>query len=311
MTVQDDPRVPDTDAVRAYLLGLQEHILVELERLDGKSFLRDNWQFPSDATLRGDGRTRVLEDGDFFERGGVNFSHVMGDCLPPSASATRPELTGRAFEALGISLVLHPRNPYCPTVHFNVRLLITTAPGEALVFWFGGGIDLTPYYPFEEDCRHFHQTCKDTLDPFGKALYPNFKAWCDEYFYLKHRQEPRGIGGIFFDDFTGESFDDAFDVMKSVGNAFLDAYVPIVERRRGIPYGKHQRDFQAHRRGRYVEFNLMFDRGTQYGIQSSGRTESILMSMPPIAKWHYDWHPAKNSPEAKLYTDFLIHREWV
>ncbi|VVE23488.1 oxygen-dependent coproporphyrinogen oxidase [Pandoraea soli] len=311
MTAQDAAPAPDTGAVRTYLLGLQDRIVETLGRLDGKRFLADDWQRPADSALRGDGRTRVLDDGDFFERGGVNFSHVVGDKLPGSASASRPELAGRGFEALGVSLVLHPRNPYCPTVHFNVRILIATAPGQLPAFWFGGGMDLTPYYAFEEDCRHFHQTCKDALDPFDTAWYPRFKTWCDEYFYLKHRQEPRGIGGIFFDDFSGGGFDTGFAVMQSVGDAFLDAYVPIVERRRGMPYGERERDFQAHRRGRYVEFNLVWDRGTHFGLQSGGRTESILMSMPPIVKWHYDWKPEPDTPEAKLYTDFLVRREWV
>ncbi|MDM8357969.1 oxygen-dependent coproporphyrinogen oxidase [Pandoraea communis] len=311
MTAQDAAPAPDTGAVRTYLHGLQDRIVETLERLDGKRFLADDWQRPADSPLRGDGRTRVLDDGNFFERGGVNFSHVVGDKLPGSASASRPELAGRGFEALGVSLVLHPRNPYCPTVHFNVRILIATKPGELPAFWFGGGMDLTPYYPFEEDCQHFHQTCKDALDPFDTSWYPRFKAWCDEYFYLKHRQEPRGIGGIFFDDFSGGGFDTGFAVMQSVGDAFLDAYVPIIERRRGMLYGERERDFQAHRRGRYVEFNLVWDRGTHFGLQSGGRTESILMSMPPIVKWHYDWKPEPDTPEAKLYTDFLVRREWV
>ncbi|ONW87236.1 coproporphyrinogen III oxidase, partial [Burkholderia cenocepacia] len=236
---------------------------------------------------------------------------VAGDALPPSASAARPQLAGRGFEALGVSLVLHPRNPYCPTVHMNVRMLIATKPGEAPVFWFGGGMDLTPVYGFEDDARHFHQTCKDALDPFGIELYPRFKQWCDEYFFLKHRNETRGIGGIFFDDFSEPGFERSFDLMQSVGDAFLHAYLPIVERRAELPYGERERDFQAYRRGRYVEFNLVFDRGTLFGLQSGGRTESILMSMPPVANWRYNWQPEPGSAEARLYSDFLVPRDWV
>ncbi|MBU6493777.1 MAG: oxygen-dependent coproporphyrinogen oxidase [Burkholderiales bacterium] len=297
--------------VRNYLLGLQEQIVSTLSRLDGTPFVQDDWQRPADGALRGDGKTRVLEDGKLFERAGVNFSHVQGERLPPSASAGRPELAGRGFEALGVSLVLHPRNPYCPTVHMNVRMLIATQAGQSPVFWFGGGMDLTPYYPFEEDCRHFHLTCKVALDPFGTELYPRFKQWCDEYFFLKHRNEPRGIGGIFFDDYCTPDFAQSFAMVQSVGNAFLQAYLPIIERRKAMAYGEHERDFQAFRRGRYVEFNLVYDRGTLFGLQSGGRTESILVSMPPVVKWRYDWQPLPGSLEAKLYTDYLIHREWV
>jgi coproporphyrinogen III oxidase len=245
-----------------------------------------------------------------FERAGIGFSDVAGDALPPSASAARPRLAGRGFEALGVSLVLHPRNPYCPTVHMNVRMLIATKAGEAPVFWFGGGMDLTPVYPFEDDARHFHQTCKAALDPFGAELYPRFKTWCDEYFFLKHRNETRGIGGIFFDDFSEPGFERSFEMMQSVGDAFLNAYLPIVERRAALPYGEHEREFQAYRRGRYVEFNLVFDRGTLFGLQSGGRTESILMSMPPVATWRYDWQPAPGSAEARL-AEFLVPRDWV
>ncbi|AKJ67043.1 coproporphyrinogen III oxidase [Pandoraea thiooxydans] len=297
--------------VRNYLLGLQEQIVSTLSRLDGTPFVQDDWQRPADGALRGDGKTRVLENGKLFERAGVNFSHVQGDRLPPSATAARPELAGRGFEALGVSLVLHPHNPYCPTVHMNVRMLIATQAGQAPVFWFGGGMDLTPYYPFEEDCHHFHLTCKVALDPFGTELYPRFKQWCDEYFFLKHRNEPRGIGGIFFDDYCTPDFAQSFAMVQSVGNAFLQAYLPIIERRKAMAYGERERDFQAFRRGRYVEFNLVYDRGTLFGLQSGGRTESILVSMPPVVKWRYDWQPLPGSLEAKLYTDYLIHREWV
>ncbi len=241
----------------------------------------------------------------------MNFSHVTGKQLPPSASAHRPELAGRAWEAMGVSLVLHPRNPYVPTTHMNVRMFVATKEGEAPVFWFGGGMDMTPYYPFAEDARHFHRSCKAALDPFGADYYPRFKKWCDEYFYLKHRQEPRGIGGVFFDDLADNSFEHSFALMQSVGDHFLDAYLPIVLRRKDIAYGERERDFQAYRRGRYVEFNLVFDRGTLFGLQSGGRTESILMSMPPIVKWRYDWRPEPGSPEAELYSDFLVARDWV
>ena len=260
---------------------------------------------------RGGGISRLVEEGNLFERGGVNFSHVTGKQLPPSASAHRPELAGRAWEAMGVSLVLHPRNPYVPTTHMNVRMFVATKEGEAPVFWFGGGMDMTPYYPFAEDARHFHRSCKAALDPFGADYYPRFKKWCDEYFYLKHRQEPRGIGGVFFDDLADNSFEHSFALMQSVGDHFLDAYLPIVLRRKDIAYGERERDFQAYRRGRYVEFNLVFDRGTLFGLQSGGRTESILMSMPPIVKWRYDWRPEPGSPEAELYSDFLVARDWV
>ncbi|MGZ5802257.1 MAG: oxygen-dependent coproporphyrinogen oxidase, partial [Burkholderiaceae bacterium] len=244
-------------------------------------------------------------------RGGVNFSHVRGASLPPSAMAARPELAGRAWEAMGVSLVLHPRNPYAPTVHMNVRFFNASADGQEPIWWFGGGMDLTPYYGFEEDAKHFHQTCRDALSPFGNDLHARFKKWCDDYFYLKHRQEPRGVGGIFFDDFNAPGFKQSFAMMQSVGNHFIDAYAPIAQRRKDLAYGERERDFQAYRRGRYVEFNLVFDRGTLFGLQSGGRTESILMSLPPIVKWRYNWTPEADTPEAKLYSDFLIHREWV
>lgn len=294
-------------AVKNYFLGLQSGIVAALEKLDGHTFLTDSWERPEG----GGGISRVLEQGDVFERAGINFSHVKGASLPPSASANRPELVGRRWEAMGVSLVLHPRNPYSPTVHMNVRFFSTHAEGAEPIWWFGGGMDLTPYYGFAEDARHFHQTCKDALTPFGDALYPEFKTWCDNYFYLKHRKEPRGIGGIFFDDFNRLPFEDSFNLVQHVGNAFLPAYLPIVERTRGMLYGKRERDFQAYRRGRYVEFNLVFDRGTLFGLQSGGRTESILVSMPPTVTWRYNWHPEAGSPEAQLYSDFLIHKDWL
>ncbi|HIH2746761.1 oxygen-dependent coproporphyrinogen oxidase [Burkholderia aenigmatica] len=301
----------DVARVRTYLQGLQTRIADALGALDGTPLATDAWQRGPDERLRGGGCTRILEGGRVFERAGIGFSDVAGDALPPSASAARPQLAGRGFEALGVSLVLHPRNPYCPTVHMNVRMLIATKPGEEPVFWFGGGMDLTPVYGFEDDARHFHQTCKDALDPFGVELYPRFKKWCDEYFFLKHRNEMRGIGGIFFDDFSEPGFERSFDMMQSVGDAFLQAYLPIVERRAELPYGERERDFQAYRRGRYVEFNLVFDRGTLFGLQSGGRTESILMSMPPVANWRYNWQPEPGTPEARLYSDFLVPRDWV
>ena len=297
----------DINLVKGYLLGLQGRIVDALAALDGTPFRRDEWQRPEG----GGGISRLVEEGNVFERGGVNFSHVTGKQLPPSASAHRPELAGRAWEAMGVSLVLHPRNPYVPTTHMNVRMFVATKEGEAPVFWFGGGMDMTPYYPFAEDAQHFHRTCKAALDPFGADYYPRFKKWCDEYFYLKHRQEPRGIGGVFFDDLSDNSFEHSFALMQSVGDHFLDAYLPIVLRRKDIAYGERERDFQAYRRGRYVEFNLVFDRGTLFGLQSGGRTESILMSMPPIVKWRYDWHPEPGTPEAELYSDFLVARDWV
>ncbi|MGC3025647.1 oxygen-dependent coproporphyrinogen oxidase [Burkholderia sp. DN3021] len=301
----------DVARVRTYLQGLQARIADALGALDGTPLATDAWQRGPAERLRGGGCTRILEGGRVFERAGIGFSDVAGDALPPSASAARPQLAGRGFEALGVSLVLHPRNPYCPTVHMNVRMLIATKPGEDPVFWFGGGMDLTPVYGFEDDARHFHQACKDALAPFGAELYPRFKKWCDEYFFLKHRNEMRGIGGIFFDDFSEPGFERSFDMMQSVGDAFLQAYLPIVERRADLPYGERERDFQAYRRGRYVEFNLVFDRGTLFGLQSGGRTESILMSMPPVANWRYNWQPEPGTPEARLYSDFIVPRDWV
>jgi coproporphyrinogen III oxidase len=297
----------ESGAVKQYYADLQSRIVARLEALDGTPFRRDGWERPEG----GGGLSCLVEEGKLLERGGVNFSHVMGSRLPASASASRPELAGRAFQAMGVSLVLHPRNPYVPTVHMNVRFFLAEQPGADPVWWFGGGMDLTPYYPFEEDAVHFHRTCKQALEPFGPQYHPRFKKWCDEYFYLKHRQEPRGIGGVFFDDFHEGGFDFAFRLMRSVGDHFLDAYLPIVERRRDLPYGERERDFQAYRRGRYVEFNLVFDRGTLFGLQSGGRTESILMSLPPVVKWRYDWHPQPGSPEERLYSEFLKPREWV
>jgi coproporphyrinogen III oxidase len=293
--------------VRRYLCGLQDKIASALEDLDGTKFRKDPWQRPGG----GGGETRVIEDGRLFERAGVNFSHVFGDRLPQSASAARPELAGRGFEAMGVSLVLHPTNPYCPTVHMNVRFLLASREGEPPLWWFGGGMDLTPYYGIEEDVRHFHATCKAALDPFGSERYPRFKHWCDEYFYNRHRAEPRGVGGIFFDDLKEPDFETCFALVRSVGDHFLEAYGPIIERRRGQPYGEHERDFQAYRRGRYVEFNLVWDRGTLFGLQSGGRTESILMSLPPTVKWRYDWQPEPGSAEEKLYREFLVRKEWV
>ena len=297
----------DFEAVKNYLLGLQNHIVEALQVSDGSHFLHDSWQRPQG----GGGVSCVLEEGNVLERGGVNFSHVMGDRLPPSASASRPELAGRGFEAAGLSLVLHPRNPYAPTVHMNIRCFMAKKAGEAPVWWFGGGMDLTPYYGFEEDAVHFHRTCKLALDPYGADLHPRFKHWCDDYFYLKHRNEPRGIGGIFFDDFNALGFEQSFAMTQAVGNAFLHAYLPILQRRKATPYGERERDFQAYRRGRYVEFNLVYDRGTLFGLQSGGRTESILMSLPPSVKWRYDWQPAAGSEEARLYSDFLIGKDWL
>ncbi|MBR7781465.1 oxygen-dependent coproporphyrinogen oxidase [Undibacterium luofuense] len=297
----------NTEAVKTYLLDLQARIIAALEQLDGKAFLTDSWQ----RAEGGGGITRLVEEGNVFERGGVNFSHVKGSTLPPSAAANRPDVAGQPWEAMGVSLVLHPRNPYVPTVHMNVRFFSTCDTQGNPVWWFGGGMDLTPYYGFEEDAVHFHRTCRDALTPFGEDLYPRFKKWCDNYFYLKHRQEARGIGGVFFDDFNEGSFEHSFAMMRSVGDSFIPAYVPIAERRQAIAYGERERDFQAYRRGRYVEFNLVFDRGTHFGLQSGGRTESILMSMPPVVKWRYQWHPEDGTPEARLWTDFLPHREWV
>ncbi|MBK6629953.1 MAG: oxygen-dependent coproporphyrinogen oxidase [Betaproteobacteria bacterium] len=297
----------DAVPILDYFRGLQDRIVAALETFDGVPFKADAWKRPEG----GGGLTRLIEDGNFFERGGVNFSHVMGSSLPPSASAGRPALAGRAWEAMGVSLVLHPRNPYCPTAHMNVRCFIARKENEAPIWWFGGGMDLTPYYGFEEDARHFHATCRQALTPFGEDVYPHYKKWCDEYFFLKHRNEPRGVGGIFYDDLNEGSFERCFGLTQAVGNAFLPAYLPIAERRRALPYGERERDFQAYRRGRYVEFNLVWDRGTLFGLQSGGRTESILMSLPPVVKWRYDWKPEAGSAEERLYTDFLRPKDWA
>jgi coproporphyrinogen III oxidase len=297
----------DIQAVKNYLTDLQQRIVSGLEQLDGKTFRRDEWKRPEG----GGGMSCLLEEGNVLERGGVGFSHVLGAAMPPSATASRPELAGRSWQAMGVSLVLHPRNPYIPTVHLNVRCFVAEKPGNDPVWWFGGGMDLTPYYGFDEDAVHFHRTCKASLDPYGSHLHPKFKKWCDEYFFLKHRREPRGIGGIFFDDLNEPDFTTCFAIQRSVGDHFLDAYVPIAQRRKAVPYGERERDFQAYRRGRYVEFNLVFDRGTLFGLQSGGRTESILMSMPPIVKWRYDWQPGAGTPEAQLYTRYLVPREWA
>ncbi|MCL4184761.1 MAG: oxygen-dependent coproporphyrinogen oxidase [Burkholderiaceae bacterium] len=297
----------DAGAVRDYLLGLQRRIVAGLEALDGQPFRTDTWQ----RAEGGGGISRVIEEGGVFERGAVLFSQVHGARLPASASAHRAELAGRAFEAMGVSLVLHPRNPYLPTVHMNVRFFVAPgSDGAAPVWWFGGGMDLTPYYPFEEDVVHFHGACRQALAPFDARYHPRFKKWCDEYFYLKHRAEARGVGGIFFDDLNEPGFERAFALVRSVGDAFPGAYAPIVERRRDHPYGERERDFQAYRRGRYVEFNLVYDRGTLFGLQSGGRAESILCSMPPLARWRYDWQPQQGSPEARL-NEFLAPRDWV
>ncbi len=342
----------NTNAVFEYLQGLQNRIVEAVEIVDGKNFLHDSWQRPEG----GGGTSCIMEEGNVFERAGVGFSHVIGNKLPPSASIAHPEAAGRAWEAMGVSLVFHPRNPYVPTVHMNVRFFVAKAPksqqsseiseqdvqprqgvdeavtqavhkvrpvtaeennavagaqADSDIWWFGGGMDLTPYYGFEDDAVHFHRTCRDALQPYGETLFPQFKKHCDEYFHLKHRKEPRGVGGIFFDDFHQLGFERSFDMLKAVGDAFTQAYLPIVQRRKDTPYGERERDFQAYRRGRYVEFNLVYDRGTLFGLQSNGRTESILLSMPPVVKWRYDWKPADGSAEAKLYSDFLIDKDWV
>lgn len=299
--------VVDLAAVKNYLLDLQERIVTRLAAIDGGVFRADTWQRPEG----GGGVSRVIEDGRVFERGGVNYSHVMGKTLPPAATVARPELAGRPWDAVGVSLVLHPRNPHVPTVHMNVRFFVAAAPAAEPAWWFGGGMDLTPYYGYREDAIHFHRTCRDALAPFGADCHARYKEWCDEYFYLKHRQEPRGIGGIFFDDLNTPDFATCFSLQQSVGDHFLDAYVPILERRQDLAYGERERDWQAYRRGRYVEFNLVWDRGTLFGLQSGGRTESILMSLPPIVKWRYDWRPATGSAEAVLASDFLIRKNWL
>jgi len=332
----------DLASIRDYFTGLQDRIVGELEAIEEQSFLRDAWDRPQGGPAHshpptplpeeggdsgshrsgsntaaalgrpcGGGISRLIEDGRVFERGGVNFSHVTGEQMPASATAHRPELAGRRWEAMGVSLVLHPRNPWCPTSHMNVRFFVAEKQDEAPVWWFGGGMDLTPYYGVDEDAVHFHRCCRDALAPFGADVHAKYKAWCDRYFFLKHRNEARGIGGIFFDDLNEGGFDRCFGLTRSVGDNFTAAYLPIIERRLRIPYGERERDFQAYRRGRYVEFNLVWDRGTLFGLQSGGRTESILMSLPPLVKWRYNWQPEAGSAEARLYSDFLPPRDWV
>ncbi len=298
----------DVAAVARYLTELQNTICEQLSAIDGEAFIEDDWTRENGA---GGGRSRVLSGGRVFESAGVNFSAVAGDKLPPSATAHRPELEGRNFQAMGVSLVIHPNNPYVPTSHANVRFFVAEKEGEPAVWWFGGGFDLTPYYGFDEDVIHWHSTAREACQPFGEALYPRFKHWCDDYFYLKHRAENRGVGGLFFDDFNELGFDDSFAFMRSVGDHFLAAYTPIVELRKDTPYGERERDFQLYRRGRYVEFNLVYDRGTLFGLQTGGRTESILMSMPPNVRWRYNWHPQPDEPEFELYENFLKPRDWL
>ena len=301
----------DSSPVRSYLLALQQRITGSIAAIDGGVFAADSWEKAPGETLQGNGITMILEGGAVFERAGCGFSHVRGPRLPPSATQHRPELSGAPFEAMGVSLVFHPRNPYVPTVHMNVRMLAASPASGAPVYWFGGGMDLTPYYGFDEDARHFHQTCSDALAPFGEDKYPRFKTWCDEYFYLKHRDEQRGIGGVFFDDFQELGFERSLAMMQSVADAFLPAYLPIVERRKDMAYGERERDFQLYRRGRYVEFNLVWDRGTHFGLQSGGRTESILMSMPPLVSWSYQRALEAGSAEEGLRKEFLIRRDWL
>ena len=297
----------DTGALRAWLTGLQDRIVAGLADIDGQPFRRDEWT----REEGGGGVSRMIEDGNVLERGGVLFSHVTGDRLPPSATAHRPALAGRAWEAMGVSLVLHPRNPYAPTVHLNVRFFVAGKAEADPVWWFGGGMDLTPYYGFAEDAVHFHRTCRDALAPFGADVHARYKKWCDDYFFLKHRSEPRGVGGIFYDDLDEGGFDRCFALTRSVGDHFLPAYAPILSRRKDAPHGERERGFQLYRRGRYVEFNLVWDRGTLFGLQSQGRTEAILLSMPPLAAWRYAWSPQPGTPEAALYTDFLIAKNWI
>ena len=298
----------DIAAVRGYLLGLQDRICAAVEAEDGVArFVEDAWERPDG----GGGRSRVLAEGAVFEQAGVGFSHVFGPGLPPSATAQRPDLAGRRFEAIGVSLVFHPRNPYAPTTHMNVRFFLAEREGHEPVWWFGGGFDLTPYYGFEEDAVHFHRSARAACEPFGPETYPRFKRWCDEYFFLRHRDEPRGIGGLFFDDLHDWGFDRTFAFLRNVGDHLLPAYLPILRRRKDTPYGERERDFQLYRRGRYVEFNLVWDRGTLFGLQSGGRTESILMSLPPLVRWRYGWEPEPGTPEARLYEEFLRPRDWA
>lgn len=297
---------PQLDAVKTWLLLLQDQICAGLSAIDGAGFVEDNWQ----RAEGGGGRTRVLEGGSVIEKGGVNFSHVFGDAMPASATAHRPELAGRRFNAMGVSLVIHPRNPYAPTSHANVRFFIAEADDQEPIWWFGGGFDLTPYYPFDEDIRHWHQTAKAACDPFGEQVYTDYKRWCDDYFYLKHRAETRGVGGLFFDDLNEGGFDRSFALTRAIGEAYLPAYAPILAKRHDMPYTAREKDFQLYRRGRYVEFNLVFDRGTLFGLQTGGRTESILMSLPPLAAWRYNYIPEVDSAEARL-ADYLKPRDWL
>ncbi|ENM5779564.1 TPA: oxygen-dependent coproporphyrinogen oxidase [Vibrio mimicus] len=300
----------DKQAVKSFLLQLQDQICQQLEAADGQAqFIEDAWQREPGEKLGGGGRTRVMRDGAVFEQGGVNFSHVFGEQMPGSATAHRPELAGRRFEAMGVSLVMHPKNPYVPTSHANVRFFIAEKEGEAPIWWFGGGFDLTPFYPFVEDCQFWHQTAKNLCAPFGAEIYNEHKAWCDRYFYLPHRNETRGIGGLFFDDLNEWPFEQCFAYMQAVGEGYTQAYVPIVEKRKNTPFTERERQFQLYRRGRYVEFNLVLDRGTLFGLQTGGRTESILMSMPPLARWEYAYQPESGTPEAQL-SEFLVPRAW-
>ncbi|HAS3587000.1 TPA: oxygen-dependent coproporphyrinogen oxidase [Vibrio cholerae] len=300
----------DKQAVKSFLLQLQDQICQQLEAADGQAqFIEDAWQREPGEKLGGGGRTRVMRDGAVFEQGGVNFSHVFGEQMPASATAHRPELAGRRFEAMGVSLVMHPKNPYVPTSHANVRFFIAEKEGEDPIWWFGGGFDLTPFYPFVEDCQFWHQTAKNLCAPFGAEIYNEHKAWCDRYFYLPHRNETRGIGGLFFDDLNEWPFEQCFAYMQAVGEGYTQAYVPIVEKRKNTPFTERERQFQLYRRGRYVEFNLVLDRGTLFGLQTGGRTESILMSMPPLVRWEYAYQPESGTPEAQL-SEFLVPREW-
>jgi coproporphyrinogen III oxidase len=303
--------VEQAQSVRNYLIQLQSNITQALHDIDGTAFVVDPWRKPEGEMLQGDGITQILEGGPVFERAGCGFSHVRGPKLPPSATQHRPELSGAPFEAMGVSLVFHPRNPYVPTVHMNVRMIVAKPEGKQSVAWFGGGMDLTPYYGFEEDAVHFHQVCKAAVRPYGADLHPRFKKWCDDYFFLKHRNEARGVGGIFYDDFSELGFEKGFALMQDVGNGLLKAYMPLVMRRKDTPYGERERAFQLYRRGRYVEFNLVWDRGTHFGLQSGGRTESILLSMPSLVSWSYNRVDAPDSAEAQLATQFLQPRDWV
>lgn len=299
---------PNKAAVKAYLMDLQDRICHALVKVDSRGqFMEDAWE----REEGGGGRTRLMVNGAVIEKGGVNFSHVYGNSLPPSATAQRPELAGRGFEAMGVSIVMHPNNPYVPTSHANVRFFIAEKPGEQPLWWFGGGYDLTPYYGFVEDCQFWHSTARDACEPFGVEIYPRFKQWCDEYFFLKHRQEPRGIGGLFFDDFSELGFAQSFALLQGIGDSYTQAYVPIVAKRCLLDFGEREKNFQLYRRGRYVEFNLVYDRGTLFGLQSGGRTESILMSLPPLVRWEYDWKPEPDSAEAELYSTFLTPRDWL